>query len=71
MAPSQIVTTMFNIVGVNVVYNGAGRHIEHVSEAELKRWFMVRTELHTIRKRKRCLTGVVSSFTTHARVPTS
>lgn len=35
----QFLTCMFNAVGVAVVYNGAGRHIQNVSPAELEIWF--------------------------------
>ncbi|KAF3769434.1 hypothetical protein M406DRAFT_104930 [Cryphonectria parasitica EP155] len=34
-----VLTTTFNSLGIAVVYNGAGRHIEHVSAQELTTWF--------------------------------
>lgn len=36
------ITTAFNVIGVFVVVNGAGRHIQHVSPDHLKVWFLVR-----------------------------
>ena len=38
---SQAFVTAFNGIGLAVVYYGAGKHIEHVSQEHLSKWFMV------------------------------
>ncbi|KAL1880545.1 hypothetical protein VTK73DRAFT_5558 [Phialemonium thermophilum] len=36
-----IVVTVFNGIGIGVTANGAGKHINHVSQEDLQRWFLL------------------------------